>query len=201
VRIGILAGVLAIIVVASCQPRSSGGGTGERFESLADLKPESQIPANANLKIADIDMPVEVTQTTTDDATKISLSAHGQIFETEVYSISEKEFSLFDAAGETYDDPLPLLKFPLTVGDTWKWSGTMTAGTAPHKASAVVATSAETLRMTTTGSTPSVLVVVDLEIESGAQEPAKRKLRFWFVKDKGVVQRQFGIGSTREPVE
>ena len=77
----------------------------------------------------------------------------------------------------------------------------MTAGNEPHRASATVSTSTETLRLTTTGSTPSVLVVVDLEIESGGQEPAKRKLRFWFVKDRGVVQRQFGIGSTREPVE
>ena len=107
---------------------------------------------------------------------------------------------MVEVAGESYQEPMPLLKFPLTIGDSWTWSGKMVAGLEPHNASAKISTAAEQILLPG-GPTQSVLVVVDLAIESGASTPAARKLRFWFVENKGLVKRQFGIGSSREPAE
>ncbi len=188
------------VLAVSCVGKGQSG-TGEAIASLVELAPDAKIPTKANLKIGNIDMPVEVLQVNTSTQMKLTLQAHGQDFENEIYRISPQSFELEDAAGERYVEPLPLLKFPMKVGDSWKWVGTMTAGDEPHKATASVVTASENLMLPMSGSTATVLVDVDLTIESGGPSPATRKLRFWFVKDKGLVKRQFGIGSSREPVE
>lgn len=191
--------LLAVIALAGCQP-GGARGSGAKYETPSDLKPTAMIPAKANLRIGELDLPVEVEQTESGDKTTIALKAHGQVFEKEVYGLDQKSLTMIEVAGEMYEAPLPLLQFPLRVGDGWTWSGTMTAGQEPHKATAKIATAPEQILLPG-GSTPSILVVVDLAIESGASTPATRKLRFWFVEGKGLVKRQFGIGSSREPTE
>jgi len=146
-------------------------------------------------------MPVEVGQAQKGEEMTFTFTAHGQTFETEIYKVNDSGFSLEDAAGERYEQALPLLKFPMNVGDTWSWTGSMVAGDEPHKASATVTTSSETILLPATGSVPSILVVVDLAIEGGGPKPATRKLRFWFVPGKGLLKRQFGSASSREPLE
>jgi hypothetical protein len=201
VSLALKLGLFGLVVLLSGCNKPHTTGSGASIPDISALKPNAKIGTSAVLKLADIDIPVEVAQTEADGKLQIDLKAYGQVFETEKYGIDPNKFSLIDAAGETYSDPLPLLKFPMNVGDIWRWDGTMTAGAEPHKSSAVVTTSAEQLLVPGLGTSDSVLVVVDLSIESGAQTPATRKLRFWFVKDKGLVKRQFGIGSTREPKE
>ena len=192
--------LLVAIFLVGCRTAKTGG-TGDRYEAIKDVKPEAKIPLKANLNIGEIDMPVEVDQAQKGEEMTLAFEAHGQTFETETYLVEEAKFGLVDAAGERYSPALPLLKFPMNVGDTWNWVGSMVAGDAPHKATATVTTSSETILLPTTGSVPSILVVVDLEIESGGQKPATRKLRFWFVPNKGLIKRQFGSASGREPLE
>lgn len=175
--------------------------SGPPIASSSDLKPDAKIPLKANLRIGEIDMPVEIKQTQTGEEIRIDLEAHGQVLEDESYLAKLNSFELKAVAGENYTAPLPLLKFPMNVGDTWNWVGTMTAGDEPHKATAVVNTSLDKVLLPASGSQEAVLVVVDLQIESGGPEPALRKLRFWFVKNKGLVKRQFGTASSRDPVE
>lgn len=190
--------VLALLALAGCTGKSASG-SGEEFASINDLKPDALIPKTANLKIGQVDVPVEVLQEASADQMVLTLEAHGQTFEKEVYRATDASFELVEGAGELYEKPMPILKFPLAVGDAWNWSGTMSAGNEPHKATAKIATSEEPLLLPVEGSTPSVLVVVDLSIQGSGPTPATRKLRFWFVKDKGLVKRQFGIASSREP--
>jgi hypothetical protein len=40
---------------------------------------------------------------------------------------------------------------------------------------------------------------VALVLDTGSPEPAKRELMFWFVPKKGIIKRDFGAISTREP--
>lgn len=192
--------LLAVLVAAGCNGKSSSG-TGEKFETLADLQPDANIPATALLKIGQVDVPVEVVQASNGDRVELSLNAHGQTFEKEIYRVSTDSFELVEGAGEVYEKPLPVLRFPLAVGDSWTWNGTMSSGDGPHDASAKIATSEEPLLLPVEGSTASVLVVVDLSIKGAGPTPAARKLRFWFVKGKGLVKRQFGIASSREPAK
>jgi len=191
--------ILTAVAVVGCSSNKSG--TGPAIEALGDLNPNAKIADRAIVKIAEIDIPVEVVQSDQGGDLKLQLEAYGQVFEREQYKYDDKSFNLVDAAGESYEPPLPLLKFPMRVGDTFTWKGRMTAGTAPHEAEAKISISTDKLIGTATGPQECILVVVDLSIESGASKPATRKLRFWFVKDKGLLKRQFGIGSTREPVE
>lgn len=195
-----LAGLLSLVVLAGCTGGKSSG-TGEKFESVRDLQPDAAIAQNASLKIGQVDVPVAVVQSTETDRMILALEAHGQVFEREVYRVAGDSFDLVEGAGEVYEDPLPILKFPLAIGDAWSWKGKMSSGNEPHDASAKIATSSEPLLLPAEGSTPSVLVVVDLEISGAGPTPATRKLRFWFVKGKGLVKRQFGIASTREPAK
>lgn len=183
----------------ACTPRSAGSG--EQIAAIADLNPAAMIPTSAKLKIGEIDMPVEIEQNTSGQQMTIEISAHGQVFENETYFVGDKSFDLLDVAGEHYDPKLPLLRFPMRIGEEWSWTGTMTAGEKPHKASATVTSTNDSVLLPGSGSTDTVLVVVDLAIESGGPTPATRKLRFWFAKDKGLIKRQFGIGSSREPAE
>ena len=195
-------GAAVLLVAAAAMACSSrSGGTGERIAAIADLNPGAKIPPKANLKIGEIDMTVEIKQTTDGQQVKFEISAHGQVFESETYSVGETTFDLLDVAGEHYEPKMPLLKFPMRVGDQWQWSGTMTAGEKPHKAQATVTSTDDSVLLPGSGSTDTILVVVDLSIESGGPTPATRKLRFWFAKDKGLIKRQFGIGSSREPAE
>jgi hypothetical protein len=196
VKLNFLVGFALLLAVAGC--RTSSTAKGDAIASFQDLKPDATIPEKASLAIGKIVMPVDITQKFDGGDMKIELEAHGQVLETEIYEIGPESFSLIEAAGERYDEPLPLLKFPFSVGETWKWVGKMTAGQEPHKASASISTSQEAI-MLPSGSTDTVLVVVDLSIESGGPSPANRKMRFWFAKDKGVVKRQFGDASSREP--
>jgi hypothetical protein len=206
VRLATALVALLALLLAGCTPRKSSGttpkaGTGDRYEKIGDVNPGSMIPAKATLKIGEIDMPVEVSLSQNGADTTFTFSAHGQTFETESYENKQTEFSLVDAAGERYNPPLPLLKFPMNVGDTWDWVGSMVAGEEPHKATATITTSSETILLPATGNVDSILVVVDLSIESGGPKPATRKLRFWFVPNKGLLKRQFGSASSREPLE
>jgi len=192
----------ALAILALCIGcKTTSSGTGEAYENINDLKPATMIPATASLQIGKIDMPVEVRQSQAGQDLNIELLAHGQVLETESYKVTDKAFLLAHAAGEHYKDPLPLLKFPMKVGDTWNWVGTMTAGDAPHKAQAVVSTTSESILLPTAGATETVLVVVDLSIAGGGPTPAKRRMRFWFAKNMGLVKRQFGDASSREPAK
>lgn len=190
-----------MLLAATMACTSRSGGTGQQIAAIGDLNPGAKIPPSAKLKIGEIDMPVEIVQTTTGDEMTIEISAHGQVFENETYQIGDKSFDLLDVAGEHYDPKLPLLKFPMRVGEVWNWTGKMTAGDEPHQATATVTSTNDSVLLPGSGSTDTILVIVDLSIESGGPTPANRKLRFWFAKDKGLIKRQFGIGSSREPAE
>jgi hypothetical protein len=190
--------VATALVMASCN-RGSTKGSGPQIAAFTDLNPTGSIGKKAKLKLGEITVDCDVEEKKTENTFTIQLKSYGQLFEREVYAYDAGSFSLSDAAGETYDKPLTLLKFPMNVGDSWRWTGTMTSGNEPHKATAQISTSSEQLLLAEGGATDSILVVVDLNLESGGPNDATRKLRFWFVKGKGLVKRQFGIGSTREP--
>lgn len=187
------------VIVASLGCHQGSKGTGEHFASFTDLNPVAPIDSKAKLELGKIEIPVEVVQKKTEDSLTFDLRSYDQSFEQEVYKFDGASFNLAYAAGDNYEPALPLLKFPMNVGDEWQWSGTMTSGNLPHKATAVVKTSTEQVLLPGAGATNCVLVGVDLAIDSGGPNPATRKLRFWFVKNGGLVKRQFGIGSSRDP--
>lgn len=145
-------------------------------------------------------MEVQVKAVSKDRLFNIELWYAGEIFETESYEVLPETVSLVNAAGETYDPPVPLLRFPMNVGDAWDWKGKMMTGPISHDSAATVTTGADKVDMAGSQS-DAVRVDVDLRMDSGTDKPALRRLEFWFVKGKGLVKREFGSSTSREPLD
>jgi hypothetical protein len=195
--------LVALALASAACERTAGGGTGSqgaRLSSSNDLEPDRAPGDQATLLLANIPVPVTVEREQANGAVTFSLvGEHGQMIEEERYVSNSTEFSLAQAAGEFYEPPITLLKFPMNVGDSWEWQGTMRAGNISREASASILSSPG--EVVIAGQREAVKIRVDLEMESGGPETAKRTLTFWFVPQQGLVKREFGAGSSRIPSE
>ncbi len=176
-----------------------GGGSGPMIQSSAEFQPGALFSDHATLGYGGTEVAVLMKRSEmAGGLIKFVLIAHGQEFETETYQNSDKVFA-FVGIDDVFEPPIPLLKFPMKVGDKWEWQGNLTSATVPHKAEATVTTAREQLFLKKVGDVDSVRSDVRLLLDSGTPTPAERKLSFWFVRGKGVVKRELGTATTREP--
>jgi len=166
-----------------------------------DLKPEAEPPPMASLLYgAPPPIPVSVKTERKGSEYTINLYSHGELFDFEKYRTSIESFSLAQAAGEEYVPPIPLLEFPANIGGPdWAWTGTLSSEEDPHPAHATVTTRRDQIMI---GEAEAGVVRVDVEmvIEPHGGEPAaERRLSFWFDNGHGLVKRQFGETSIRQP--
>ena len=145
--------------------------------------------------------PVEATVQAVNRPGEVDFSfeAHGDVLDLELYSYDEKTFRYRGNGDETYTPPIPLLKFPLEVGDSWTWAGNFNWGNRDRKAPAEISTESERLN-TLAGEFGTVKVTVEIEIESGGEKPVGYTLHFWFAPKRGLVRREFANNTTREPM-
>lgn len=170
---------------------------GPSLRDSAVFKPDSLPGEKAKLVLAGTELPVEVKRRSEGKEVVLELWAHDEIVQQERYLSEPAAFSLLRAGGEHYDPALPLLKFPMNVGDAWEWKGQLTAGDIHRPATAKI-TSASAQVYVPEPET-AVKVSVEITLDSGAPTPAMRTLTFWFVEGRGVIKREFGAGSAREP--
>ena len=175
-------------------------GTGFLVASRADLKPDKLAYEECTLVLAGDKWPVKVSQKQEGDFLQIDLLGHGQVIESERYKSTGEEFSLVTAVGEEFSPPVPLVKYGMRVGETWKWEGKTHTGPAEHAATAKVVTSSESLPIK--GQTVANVIRIDviLAFDSGIPDkPAERKLSIWIAPEMGVVRRSYDNYSVREP--
>lgn len=129
------------------------------------------------------------------DGTKTTFQAVSEkmVVDEEIYEVRDSQISLRRAAWEDFVEPVPLLKFPLRLGDEYKWKGTLACSEEKHKGEATVITSGDFVRLKDK-SQEAVKVEINLRIDEGAP----RKLSFWFVKGMGVLKTEMGK-NVREP--
>lgn len=195
-RFPYLALVAVTLIGCGCQsdaPSGNGPSIADALVFKADALPAEK----AKLVLAGTEIPVEVKRRSEGTEVILELWAHGEIVQQERYESAKDAFSLKVAGGEHYEPPLPLVKFPMEIGASWRWKGAMIAGERSHSAQGSVTTSTEQVYAPTPEA--AVKVEVALELDSGGPVAAKRTLTFWFVEGRGVVKRAFGAGSTREP--
>jgi hypothetical protein len=194
-------------IMVSCRPsttevekRATVEGDGALVESVRDLDPGALPGEEAQLVYGGTKVPVTLDLDKEGNRITLRILAHGEPSDVEIYEEGENRFSLVNAAGESYNPPIDLLRFPFRVGSTWDWSGTMTSGGLSKKARAKVETTNERLFKDTVPM-EAVKVAVRLEIDANPPDgpSAKRDLAFWFSPGKGVVRREFGPASIREP--
>jgi hypothetical protein len=146
-----------------------------------------------------VTIPVTVNQTIAQDLIEFSLLAHREPIDVEGYQSLPQEFSVLYAEGEHYNPPIPLLRFPMTVGESWSWTGNMTATAVKRPATAEIDSSIGKVNMP---DGPQTAVRVDVRLRMpawGDSAAGRRALVFWFVKGRGLVRREFGSESIREP--
>jgi hypothetical protein len=181
-----------------CGPRGNEGAAAP-LPSFGALKPDGSPGEEAVLLLGGVKIPVTVRREERDGMVVLALEAHGEVIEEERYAVSPEGFHLVDAAGETYDPHMPLLRSPMKTKDSWTWEGTMTAGQT-WPATAEISTSQDTLYVGERAM-PTVKVEVLLQFDGGGPSPAQRTLSFWFAEDQGVIKREFGSHSARVPPE
>ncbi|CAN5525028.1 hypothetical protein BH11ARM2_BH11ARM2_01610 [soil metagenome] len=153
----------------------------------------------AVLSLAGVPMAVAVVGKKVGDDIVVESQRHGSVVDREVYTVTNESVSLKEAAGEAYEPPITLLKFPMNVGCGWTWTGSTAAGTDTRQAKAAIVT--ESAKVAEKGgNVPAVKATVDLDLASeDGTGTVKRRLSFWFVEGRGVIRREFGDESVREP--
>lgn len=160
--------------------------------------PDALYGEQATLNYGGTPIAVKMTRQANGQEVRFSLSAHDEVLETEVYLSTTSEFALI-SIDERFEPPLTLLKFPMTIGEPWAWTGELVAGGVRHRAKATITPSIEQLFLTKTGGVDTVKVQIELQIDSKTPNPAKRPLTFWFARGKGIVKREVGTATSREP--
>lgn len=198
-----------VAFLGACNPGHAGtakveeqNANGPLIQAAKDLQPGSLPGKTAQLVMTGTKVPVELRQERQGADLTLVLEAHGETFDRESYREADDSFAVSLAAGERYEPPIPLLKFPLRVGSEWDWKGSMTAAGLKKEATGTIATDDDKVVV---GEVPlnAVKVSVNLDIEANPPDgpKAKRTLTFWFAPGKGVIKRAFGSATVREPVE
>jgi hypothetical protein len=129
------------------------------------------------------------------EGSKVSFQAvsHDMIVDEETYEVKGDQVLLHYAAGEEFQEPIPLMKFPLKVGEEYEWKGAMVSSQESIEGAAKVVTSTDFVRLKDK-SQDAIKVEINLTFGKGAN----RKLSFWFVKGQGVLRTEMGK-NVREP--
>lgn len=198
----------AVVITAGCvmynnakakAEENSAPGQVETLAQTADtMKPQATSFAKGNLIYQGSVVPVDVKTEDTGDTVTLKLMVDGETTSTETYTYDKSGFRFVGTEAEKYDPPLPLVHYPLQSDSPWTWSGKIRMGDGSYPAEAEIKAKREELNITA-GHFNTYLVEVQLSFDGGAPEKSKRRLRFWFDPGKGIVKREFGLNSTREP--
>jgi len=189
---------LATLGMSSCQKPPPHGPP---IATKSALNPDHIALEKCRLSLAGSQYKADIRQKQDGSHIEVDLMALGEVIESEQYQSTDDAFSVVDAGGEEYVPPIPLVKYPMHIGDSWTWSGNIDTGGVQHGTKADISTSSQDL--TINGGTVHNVVRIDvsLSIESGnSASPSTRKLTFWIAPDMGVVKRASGDYSEREPL-
>lgn len=187
--------VAVLLVCASCKPVVSGQPI--ENDTVTISKPDELPYENVRLVLAGEVIQAKLLRDKKPDATVFTIVRDGSVLEREVYSTVGTTFRLNEIAGVSYDPPVPLVFEPIVVGDTWNWKGNVKSGIQSLPASCTLQATTESLNVAG-GPFSSVKIQMKLGMMvDGAT--AERMLTFWFVNDRGLVKREVGAASAREP--
>jgi hypothetical protein len=174
---------------------------GSDISAAENFFPEKWSSSLVSLNLAGIEIDGDAEMKVSGEARVLSVAKDGAVIDEESYIVKSDGVYLArkgTAGGDTFEPPIPLLKYPSKVGDKYEWTGTVSSGGPDRiKSEASITTSAESLSLAT-GTHEAVRVSIALLIHDGPK-PAERKMSFWFVKGQGPVKRDFGTNQVRVP--
>jgi len=174
--------------VAGCTGSSTDFDKIERSQDFFPTKFEMPV----TLKLANVEIEAEAKMQTEGTTRTIMISKDGVPIEEEVYEVTTQQIAIKSmGTGETFEPPLPLIKFPMSVGDTFDWDGKIVFAGHELIGKAKIVTSRDTPDLAT-GPRETLKVSVELELSDGSPKPAKRRLDYWFAEGVGPVRRDYG---------
>src|SRR5687768_15919938 len=120
---GLLAFALVAVGLYSCSRQTAGPSGNTLYRTSGELKPDANPGPKAVLRLLTTDIPVEVDQEVEANEMTLELIAKGEVIEVEKYRSTIEKFELLQAASESFDPPLTLLRFPLETGAQYTWEG------------------------------------------------------------------------------
>jgi len=192
-----VAGALAIlwVAVSSCSCIAPEA----RTQNLRVPSPlyfdASALPyQHASVSLAGTRIPCTMDRIVDGDTVSFRLHDQGRLIAEETYEDGPKAFRLISAAGDRYDPPIDLIRYPMVVAGakTEQESSLIEPGSTRKT---LVEVTSVTDKQTLDG---FVLDAVRVDVMLDAP---KRMLKFWFVKGKGLVRTEIGTDTVREQDE
>lgn len=193
---GLLAG--CYLQQANSKAPESNHAEGRKFVDEKSLDPSALPYTEARIIMGGLEVPAQMARVVEGKAVTFQISAKNVVLEEEHYENEPTGFRFASLTGESFSPPIPLIRYPLTVGEEWQWTGTAGLGPNLKQATATLTSSNDTLNLAT-GMADCVRISVDLVVATGGPGQSKRPLKFWFEPGKGIVKREFAYSSTREP--
>jgi hypothetical protein len=202
----VMAGLAAVGVLAvlwSCQPGATNPDpmpSNSAAPRVSIDSPDQVFPANApdspvqlivaGYEVKDVDMKTNREG----GLVRLVLTAHDEVLQEEHYRLDESGLYVAKMVGESFEPPLPLLKFPSNGTSALDYAGKVTVGRSVRDVKATIRTAPEVLN-TLGGQFDSMKVTVALDFGAGQS----RQLVFWVSPGQGVVKREYGSEATRAP--
>ena len=196
--IGATVGLIAGCFLRSAPPVVAGQTTFKTYKAASELAPDTLPYKSAKLILSGTSLPVEMSRSQSNDTVTFSLTARKEVLEVERYQSDATGFRFSGLTDESFAPPIPIVRYPFVVGESWTWSGIAGLGSNGKQATAILNSNDETLNLAG-GVHSCVLVVANVVVESPGGTKSKRILKFWIEPLKGIVKREFGFSSTREP--
>lgn len=182
-----------------CDSKGKGASTGaEEIKTSAEFKPGVLFSPDITLSMSDTELAAKMKASDVGENVSFAILVHGIEIDTEKYRLNQDSFSLVEMV-ESYQPPIKLIGFPMSISDSWEWSGVQTSASIERKASAKITSSLDKLYLEGVGGLETVKISVALEVESGVAKPRESKLEFWFAPGKGIVKRAYGNAIVRRP--
>jgi hypothetical protein len=190
---------LSVVVLGCLNASGQPAQVSQRYTKSEDLQPYAVPYEDAYVIFGGHPVETTVSAQRSEGNIELQFICFDRALDEERYSFDDTAFRYVGSVEDTFEPGIPLLRFPLEVGDEWTWAGTNQFGGQERAATADVTTSQDRLN-TVAGEYGTVKVAVQLSIESGSAKPVSRLLTFWFAPKRGVVRREFEWSTTREPM-
>lgn len=144
------------------------------------------------LRLANVSIEAEAKMSIDGTTRTIHIVQNGVPIEEEVYVVTTGSIAVKSlGTGESFEPPLVLIAFPMTIGDKSEWTGKLGFAGPQHPTTAAITTSRDRPDLPT-GPRETLKVGVELKIDDGSPKPALRKLDFWFAEGVGPIRRDYG---------
>jgi len=168
------------------------------YTTASLLQPDVLPYTSARLVAFGTSVPVGMSRVQKLDKVSFNLNAGVETLEVERYENTPTEFRFAGLSDETFVPPIPIVRYPFTVGKAWSWAGTAGLGSNEKEATAELKSEVTTVKLAGEDHA-CILVQANIVVKTDGGTNNKRTLKFWIEPMKGIVKRELGFSTTREP--